>query len=47
MAGLIREKTALEWPPSIARLAGAWGDDFSEAEEIRRGEGADAPREPL
>ncbi len=47
VAGLIREKTALEWPPSIARLVGAWGEDFPEVEEIRRSEHADAPREPL
>jgi hypothetical protein len=47
VAGLIREKTALEWPPSIARLAGAWEEDSPDAEEIRRGERADAPREPL
>ena len=47
VATLIREKTSIEWPPTIARLAGAWGEDFPDAEEIRRGEGAEAPREPL
>ncbi|HYL05619.1 MAG TPA: CopG family transcriptional regulator [Thermoanaerobaculia bacterium] len=47
VATLIREKTATVWPPSIARLAGAWEDDFPTLEEIR-GEGrAEVPREPL
>lgn len=47
VATLIRERTSLEWPPAIARLAGAWADDFPSLEEIRR-EAPDAPpREPL
>jgi hypothetical protein len=44
VADLIREKTASQWPESIARLAGAWAD-FPTAEEIRAGLGEDAPRE--
>jgi hypothetical protein len=47
VAALIREKTSLDWPPAIARLAGAWADDFPTLEEIRRGAGTDLPREPL
>lgn len=46
VAALIREKTATEWPESIARLAGAWAD-FPTAEEIRAGLGEDVLREPL
>jgi hypothetical protein len=47
VAGLIRERTALAWPPSLAALAGAWAQDFPTLEEIRQG-GADQPaREPL
>lgn len=32
LAELIREKTGLQWPPSVAKLAGAW-KDLPEAEE--------------
>lgn len=46
VAELIREKTASQWPESIARLGGAWAD-FPTAEEIRTGLGEDAPREPF
>jgi hypothetical protein len=46
VAELIREKTASQWPESIARLCGAWAD-FPTAEEIRTGLGEDAPREPF
>lgn len=46
VAELIREKTASQWPESIARLGGAWAD-FPTAEEIRAGLGEDAPREPF
>lgn len=45
VAELIREKTASQWPESVARLGGAWAD-FPTAEEIRAGLGEDAPREP-
>jgi hypothetical protein len=47
VAALIREKTALEWPPAVARLAGAWADDFPTLDDIRGRGGADLPREPL
>ncbi|HLX06416.1 MAG TPA: CopG family transcriptional regulator [Thermoanaerobaculia bacterium] len=47
VATLIRERTSLEWPPSIVRLAGAWADDFPSLEEIRRGAPDAPPREPL
>ena len=46
VVNLIREKTAVEWPPSIARLAGAWADDFPTLEEIR-GREQEEVREPL
>ncbi len=46
VAGLIRDKTADEWPRSIVELAGAW-PDMPSLEEIRAGEGEDVPREPL
>jgi|HubBroStandDraft_3_1064219.scaffolds.fasta_scaffold04650_4 hypothetical protein len=47
VATLIRERTSLEWPASIARLAGAWSDDFPTLEEIREGADDDPVREPL
>lgn len=46
LADLIRERTAREWPPSVAALAGAWSD-IPTAEEIRKGLGQDVPREPI
>ena len=46
LADLIREKTAKEWPPSVAALAGAWSD-MPTAEELRQDFGEDAPREPI
>jgi hypothetical protein len=46
LADLIRERTANEWPPSMAELAGAWSD-MPTAEELRRGSGQDVPREPI
>jgi hypothetical protein len=46
VATLIQEKTATEWPVSIARLAGAWAD-LPTAEELRAGEPEDVPREPF
>jgi hypothetical protein len=44
VAGVIREKTADEWPRSIVELAGAW-PEMPSLEEIRSTEGEDAPRE--
>ena len=46
VAELIRDKTATEWPASIARLAGAWSD-LPSLEELREGLPEDIPREPL
>jgi len=46
LADLIRERTAQEWPPAVAALAGAWGD-LPTAEELRQGLGEDTPREPI
>jgi hypothetical protein len=47
VAGLIRARTALEWPPPLAALAGAWADDFPTIEEIRRGSEDEPGRVPL
>ncbi len=46
IANLIQEKTATEWPPSVAALVGAWAD-FPEAEELRADLAHDEPREKL
>ncbi len=46
VAGLIREKTAGEWPASVAALAGAWRD-FPSLDEIRGSAVADTPRERI
>jgi hypothetical protein len=46
LADLIRERTAREWPPSVAALAGAW-TDLPTVEELRKGMGEDIPREPI
>ncbi len=46
VATLIQQKTADEWPPWVARLAGAWAD-LPTAEELRAGGPEDIPREPL
>ena len=46
VADLIREKTRTDWPQSVRALAGAW-PDFPDEDEIRSGNGADAPRAKL
>lgn len=46
VAEVIREKTATEWPASIASLAGAW-EDFPSLEELREGLPEDLPRASL
>jgi beta-glucanase (GH16 family) len=46
VAGLIRQRTANQWPQAVVELAGAW-PDMPSLEEIRADEGEDAPREPL
>ena len=46
LARLVRERTATEWPPEAAALAGAWAD-FPSIEEIRSGRVDDARRETL
>ena len=35
VAKIIKEKTATEWPQDIVNLAGSWGDDIPELEELR------------
>ncbi len=46
VARLIKEKMAKKWPPSIAKLAGAW-QDLPTAEEIRDSLGQDVAREKI
>jgi hypothetical protein len=46
LADLIRARLADEWPQAVQRLAGAW-KDFPTAEELRRDQPPDLPREPL
>lgn len=43
---LIRERTATEWPASIAKLKGAWAD-MPTVEELRKGMPEDVAREPI
>ena len=43
---VIQEKAANDWPASIKALAGAW-PDMPTAEELRRGDIPDHPREGL
>jgi hypothetical protein len=43
---ILEQRVRQQWPPAVARLAGAW-NDLSEAEELRATEGVDTPREPL
>lgn len=43
---VVTEKTANQWPAEVLALAGAW-KDFPSLDEIRTGEGQDAPRETL
>lgn len=44
LAALVRRRTATEWPESVRRLAGAWSDAPT-AEDLRKRQGKDAPRE--
>jgi hypothetical protein len=46
LAQLVRERTRTEWPPEIARLAGAWRD-LPSAEDLRASQAADVARETL
>ena len=41
---LIRNKFVLEWPASVAKLAGAW-KDFPTLDEIRQGQPNNTSRE--
>jgi len=47
VAELIRKRTAVEWPASIARLAGAWAEDFPTLAKIRGQGQSEQAREPL
>lgn len=46
VAKLIRERTGLQWPEELVKLAGAY-PDFPTVEEIRATYGPDIPRVPL
>lgn len=46
VAGLVRERTADQWPPEVLALQGAW-KDFPSQEELRTGYGEDTCRESL
>jgi hypothetical protein len=46
IADAIRSRVRTEWPKSVEALAGAW-PDFPSADQIRKRQGADAPRERL
>lgn len=46
VADAIRLRVRKEWPASVRALAGAW-PDFPTAEEIRKRQATDVPRERL
>jgi hypothetical protein len=46
IAEAVRQRARTEWPASVRALAGAWSD-FPTAEEIRKRQGSDTPRERL
>ena len=46
VADAIKQKVRKEWPASVRALIGAW-PDFPTAEEIRKRQGVDVPRERL
>jgi hypothetical protein len=46
IADAVRARMKREWPASVRDLAGAW-PDFPSAEEIRKRNAADLPREKL
>jgi hypothetical protein len=43
---VVRAQTASSWSPEVRALAGAW-PDFPMAEELRKTEEQDIPREPF
>lgn len=48
IAIVVKDRTQTEWPPEVARLAGAWSDFPSVADLRKKGHGAsDATREKL
>ena len=46
LARLVQERTSQEWPAAVRELAGAW-PDFPLAEDIRKEQPGDLPREEL
>lgn len=45
IARLIDARLARAWPQEVLALVGSWPKDFPDAEQIRRGQGSDLPRE--
>ena len=46
VATVVTENTAAQWPAEVLALAGTW-KDFPSLEEMRAGDGQDAPRVKL
>jgi hypothetical protein len=46
VAEAVRHRVRTEWPASVVALGGAW-PDFPTAEEIRKWQAVDVPRERL
>ena len=46
VADVIRERTQMEWPPDVRKLAGAWSD-FPSLSNLRKAAAADSARERL
>jgi hypothetical protein len=46
IAEAVRQRVRKEWPASVRALAGAWSD-FPSAEQIRKRQARDIPREHL
>lgn len=44
VAGIIREKLSVSWPPTVVEAVGSW-KEFPSAEELRKDLAADAARE--
>jgi hypothetical protein len=46
IAGAIRKRAEKEWPADILAIFGTWSDDdIPDAKKLRKGYGADLPRE--
>ncbi len=48
VAEAVRQRARSEWPADVLSLLGSWqDDDFPDAADLRKGYGADLPREKL